>query len=59
MSWCVMAALAKKRHLSNQELGMVTSMNLVAVQAVLRNRGMFIGIRSPLFCMALITKIIH
>jgi hypothetical protein len=59
MESSVMAALAKKGYLSDEKLGMVTPVDLVAVQTVLGNRHMFIGIRSPFFCMTLITKVVY
>ncbi len=53
------AALADKRHLSNQELEMVAPVDFMAVQAVLGNRRMFKCKRSSLFSMAIVAKIIY
>jgi hypothetical protein len=54
-----MATLTKKGYLPDEKPGMVTPVDLMAVQTVLGNREMFIGIGPSLFCMTLITKIIH
>jgi hypothetical protein len=59
MSRRIMTALTKEWHPSNQKLSMMTSMNLVAIYAVLRNRGMLKGVGSSLFCMAFVTKLVH
>jgi hypothetical protein len=59
MAPIVMAALAKKGHLSHQELAMVAPVNLMAGQAIFRHRSVFKGIGPSLFSMALITKIVY
>jgi hypothetical protein len=54
-----MAALAKERHFSDQKLGMIASMNLVTIQAVLGNRRMLEGIGPSLVGMAFVTKVVY
>ena len=53
-----MAILAKERHLPDQKPAVVAPMNLVAVVAILRNRGMLECIRTPLFGMAFVAKFV-
>jgi hypothetical protein len=55
----IVAALAKEGHLSNQELQMVTPMNLVTEEAVLWNRRVLKGKGPSLFGMALVTEIVY
>jgi hypothetical protein len=55
----IVAALAKEGHLPYQKLQVVTSVNLVADEAVLWNRGMFKGKGSSLFSMTFITEIVY
>jgi hypothetical protein len=55
----IVAALAKEGHLSNQELQMVTPMNLVTEKAVLWNRRVLKGKGPSLFGMALVTEIVY
>jgi hypothetical protein len=59
MAFHVMAALAEERHLSYQKPAMVTSMDFVAVQAVLWNRHMLKCKGSSLLGMAFITKTVY
>lgn len=54
-----MAALAKKRHFSDQKLGMVASMDLVTIQTVLRNGRMLESIGPSLVGMAFVTKVVN
>jgi hypothetical protein len=59
VTFCRVAALADKRHLSDKELRMVAAVDFMTVQAVLRNRRMFKCIGSSLFSMAIVAKIIY
>ena len=52
------AALAEKRNLSDQKLAMITSVDFVAVQAVLLNGRMLKCIGPSLFGMTLIAEVI-
>jgi hypothetical protein len=52
------ATLAEKRNFSHQEFGVIASVNFVAVQTVLLNRGMLKGIGPPFFRMTFITEVI-
>ena len=54
-----MTTLAQKRHPSRQKPRMVASMDVMADQAILLNRGMLECIRTPLFRMAFITKLVN
>jgi hypothetical protein len=54
-----MAALAKERHFSDQKLGMIASMNLVTIQAILGDRGMLEGIGTSFVGMAFVTKVVY
>jgi len=54
-----MAALAQERYLSRQKPRMVASMDLMANQAILLNRGMLEGKGTSLFRMAFITKLVY
>jgi hypothetical protein len=53
------ATLAEKRNLSDQELAVVASVDFVAVQAVLGNRGVLECEGSPLFSVTFETKIVY
>jgi hypothetical protein len=55
----VVAALAEEGYLSNQKLQMVTPMNLVAEEAVLRDRRMFEGKGPSFFGMAFVAEIVY
>jgi hypothetical protein len=59
MSWRLMATLAKERHFSDQKLGMIASVDLVTIQAVLRNRRMLEGKGASLLGMAFVTKLVY
>jgi hypothetical protein len=54
-----MTTLAKERHPPGQKPAMITSMNFVAVQAVLWNRHMLKCKGSSLFGMAFITELVY
>lgn len=54
----VVATLAEKRNLSDQELAVVAPVNFVAVQAVLLHRRMLKGEGASFFSVALVTKIV-
>jgi len=58
MAPVVMAILAKEGHLPDQKPAVVAPMNLVAVQAILRNRGMLECIGTSLFSMAFVAKFV-
>jgi hypothetical protein len=58
MTSVVMAILAKEGHPPDQKPAMIAPMNLVAVVAILRNRGMLECIRTPLFGMAFVAKFV-
>ena len=59
MACRIMATLAKERHPSGQKPAMITSMNFVAVQAVLWNRHMLKCKGPSLFGMAFITELVY
>jgi hypothetical protein len=52
-------ALAEKGNLPDQELGVVASVDFVAVQAVLVYRRMLKCVWPSLFGVTLVTKIVH
>jgi hypothetical protein len=55
---CIMAALAKERHLSDKKLRVVAPVGFMAGEAVLRHRRMLPHERPSFFCMAFVTELI-
>lgn len=53
-----MAALAKLRRFSHQHIIMIASVHLMAIQAVLHDRGMFPSEGTPFLGVAFITEIV-